>query len=374
MIYLDLLKPQGIDFPQYYDAVRTLLSGFNPYIRLHTFPGPFNYPPTAFLFIYWFGLLPEWWASVVWNLLSFGSYLFSVYLLLKVQGKVSVLKWIFVCLLVTLFFFPEKFNLGNGQINNFILLLVVLGFCLENTRSNLSAFFLSLATVVKLIPGIFLLDKIIIFDRKYLAKFFAWSVIFLGLSFLLVPISFQTEYFGKVFFQAFPVGGKAVYYNQSLTGFLARSFTHAQTAQYLSWLLSAGLLGLTIYRYRRLSVAERFSALACLYLMLNPLAWQHHFVFAVIPLLLLFPVTLKEKTKLVILAVSYLLISWNFKNPGRIGEPFKFLLSNQFLGIFLLWVLATFGKLACRVVTLLWITFLPLGYLLIVLCKAKFCF
>ncbi len=124
MIFFELHKPHGIDFPQLYEASKMWWQGLNPYHTLLTSPGPFNYPPSSFYFLWWVDLLPFFWSSVLWNYLSLFSYLLSLFLITKLVWvkKWKVLYFVVASLFFTIPFFPEKFNLGNGQMNNFILL------------------------------------------------------------------------------------------------------------------------------------------------------------------------------------------------------------------------------------------------------------
>lgn len=63
MIFLEILRPLGNDFVVYYEAAAMLFLGLNPYQGLLTRAFPFNYPPTAMLFLLSLGWLDFTWAN-----------------------------------------------------------------------------------------------------------------------------------------------------------------------------------------------------------------------------------------------------------------------------------------------------------------------
>lgn len=377
-VFLNLLRPIGIDFPQYFEAARMVFSGQNPYVHLLTSPGPFNYPPPVFLFLFWLNFLPFNLAGAVWNVLSLVSFLIAIWLSMKLVIKKNWLLFLLLTVLFTLPFFPEKFNLGNGQINNFILLMVVGSFYFYLRRKNYpGALLLALATSIKLVPGIFLLYFVVKKDWTFVARFI---VILTGL--FLVPLIFlpwdiEKIYYFRVFFNAFSSGGKAVYYNQSLMAFLSRSFVTESAARVGMYLGSLILVLLTVWRGRKISFPRLLAALFSLMLMVNPLSWQHHFVFAVPALIILLTQSTLSRKNLAswaTLVVSYLLLSWNFRKPGGVPGEFSWLLSNQFLGVLLLWLIALFEEKMDLVLITVWAGGISLAYVFILLCRARICF
>jgi hypothetical protein len=332
-----------MDFDLLKDAVLTLLNGRNPYVGLTNFPGPHNYPPTAFWFLIF---LPDrfWFDG-----LSALAFFAAVFLLTGRNWLLSL----FLFLVFSLVFFPYKFNAGMGQINNFILFLTVLAYYFH-------PFFLSYAIGIKLTPAIFLLYYFLSrqFDKIFLVLL-GLGVLF-GLSFWLIGWEFQKVYFLDVFWRAWGMAGKEVYYNQSLAGLLARA----------GWgegfpALAVLFLVLTMWRGHQLSPDRLFAAAACLMLMLNPLAWQHHFVMAVIPLILLFPLN-----KILVLT-AFFLLAWNFKTPQTVPKE---LLSHQFYGVFILWVLALWGKNAAKILGFAGVLAVTAIYVRFLLCRGFVCF
>ena len=335
-----------MDFQVYFEGIKVLFSGQNPYVSLLTMPGPFNYPPTVFLFIAFFQ------NKVLFDLLSYLAFFLSVYLLTK--RNLVTAGGLFLLFLIS--YFPFKFNNVMGQINNFILLFIVLAYYYH-------PFFLAYAIGIKLVTVIYLFYYFLTKDYKKILSVFLFVALLIVLSLFVVPLNFQKVHFTDVILRAFGDTGKEVYYNQSLAGLLSRS-----GLPFLLYPLSLLFLIMTWFKGRRLTPDKVFSAVTCLMLILNPIAWQHHFVIAVIPLIFLF------KDDKLLVSLSYLLMAWNFKHPEIIPTDINVILSHQFLGVFLLWVLALFGKKTRTILLVIYAVFFLFIYLRFLLCKGNFCF
>ena len=118
----------------------------------------------------------------------------------------------------TIFFFPVKFNIGNGQINHFILLFCSLSLYLYRlNKKNLSALFLAFAISIKLAPLIFLLYFMITKDWQQVLKVLSLTVLIFIVPILLLGWNYQQRYYQEIFFYSFTNGAKDWYYNQSLS-------------------------------------------------------------------------------------------------------------------------------------------------------------
>lgn len=380
MNLLRLLASPGGDFSQLIEGgILVILRLVNPYERLISSPGPLNYPPSALLFFLPFGYLQLFFdqtlAWYVWVFASLAALFISLRLLLKMIG-VGKLRWLVVAILLFWFlFFPTKFTLGMGQVNLFILLFIVLGIFQSRQKKYVSAtFFLALATAVKLSPLVLALYFLLRWDKKSLVWYFSWLAVFFLLPFLFVSFDWQKLYYTHVFFNAFTVAGKEVYYNQSLLAFLARSLSNVTVIKLTSYSLSVVLVILTSIRARKISDSRLWSALVSQVLLINPLAWQHHFVLAIIPIILLTKEYWGKLSPMLLLAMAYLLTAANIINPGIFPREFNFLRSHQFFGAVLLWILAVFGKSSGKVLAFLWVSGLTVFYILTLFCRAKICF
>ncbi len=335
MVYLDLLKPLGIDFPIYYEAALMWLAGLNPYQNLLTSPGPFNYPPTSIWVIGWLGIFKLQTAGILWNFVSLGCFIGSIRMLINIYHPAKDMKWLLIVMigLFTIPFFPEKFNLGNGQINNLMLGLCVGFFYLYRKEKYwMSAICLALAIGTKLTPLIYLLPLLIKNDYRQVKRVLAALTGLLLLSVGLLSWDKTNIYFLDIFGRAFGNQGKEVYYNQSLSGFMARSFPDY-------WLTPLFLIGslilvtTTIKAIKKSSLERGMAQATLLYLMIHPLTWQHHLVYTVWPLIAglnwLHPVTW---------TIFWGLIAINIKDPNSVPVWGRIILSHQFLGVFGLWL------------------------------------
>lgn len=365
MIFLKIFKPLGADFVVYNEAAKMLFAGLNPYAGLITRTFPFNYPPTSLLFLWPLGFLDYQTANVIWNVLSMLSILVSIWLVCKI-GQIEKIWLGPLALLFTFFFFPTKFNLGNGQINAFLLLFCVLSlYFYQKSRKNFSAFWLALATGIKFAPAIFILYFVIRRDWRQVFRFFSFLFSLVGFSFWLIPAAYQLVYFRDILPLSFTSAAKDWYYNQSLWGFLARS---VPPVQFLFYPLAIFILLLTWYRGRVLSWKRALAAVSCLYLLIHPIALQHYFVFALIPWILLL-----DRRDWISLTGTYLLLAVDVKNFNAVPREFYFLLSHDFYGILALWVLALWREKFWKIAAHLWI-FLFLGtYVLNLACRGGFC-
>ncbi len=342
MVFLRLFGPLGIDFTILREAAFMWTHNADPYVALLTSPGPFNYPPSAVLFLAWLGWLSPALAGMVWNLISLAAFLAALWLVFKLTDK-QVVWWhyLLAVFLFTLPFFPEKFNLGNGQINNFIFFFSILSLWLyQGKKFWLAALILAYAVGIKLTPIMFLFLFVIKHDWKQLGRTLSGIATVLILPVLFLGPNSYLKYYGRIIFLGLVSTGKAVYYNQSLSGLLSRSLPSG--GQEIYYWLALIFLVTTYLALRRAPLALVAAALTSLYLMLHPLAWQHHFVFAALPLIVLW-----RHQPHWSLGLAYALLAGNLTHPEifAIGNP---ILSHQFWGNFWLWLWAIKSSIGLR--------------------------
>lgn len=355
MIFLKLFQPLGNDFVVYFEAAKMFLLGLNPYYGLFTRTFPFNYPPTSFFFIFWLGFFDFITANILWNIFSTFSVIISIFLIIKI-AKIKTIYLLPLSILLTVFFFPVKFNIGNAQINHFVLLFTCLGlyFYLFG-RKNFAALFLAYAATIKIAPIIFLLYFFIRKDFAAIWRFFVFATLIILVSFIFVPINFQLVYLRDVFPLSFTTGAKDWYYNQSLWGFLARSLPNQ--AQYLFYPIAVLILFLTWWRGQKINWRCSLAAVSCLYLLIHPVALQHYFGFAIIPIILLW-----DKKHWLILTTCYLLLAYDIKNFAAVPKEFNFILSHDFYAVLILWIFALWKENYRKILSVLWVFVLIFAY------------
>lgn len=336
--------PYLLDFAFYYQALQPDLGSYNPYNN-----GKFvlNYPPTAFLFFLPFSLIPYRIAEIIWTLLSYFALLGSIYFLLKsINKRVSIFIYLLIYSLAFLSF-PIKFNLGMGQVNFFILLFLCLNFFFyQKKRPYISGMFLAFAIAVKLTPMFLLLFFLKKRNFKIIFSTIA-TIIVLGIA---AAVLFGENLMGIYFFEVFPkipTIGNDVYYNQALTGLLARVHLlpyFSFVINYLSFIVLMGVSFMLVKSHKQAPLVEliKYSLFIVAVLIGGGLAWQHHLALLIIPYTALTILLIKSKVKLsrlFFLFISYLLVSLNIKNPQLFLGFSVFILSHALYGLVILYLL-----------------------------------
>lgn len=378
MVFLRLLTPMGIDFRVYWETAWLVLHGHNPYFGIISSAFPFNYPPPALFLIWPLGLLRMTQAAPIWNICSTLAVLISIWLILKmISPKPKV--WLFLALsfIFTVPFFPVKFNIGNGQINHFLLLFCVLGIYFHSKgHKSLAALFIAFSASIKLAPLVFLLYFLIKKDWGQIMRVLLFFAAFFLASFLFFSWQWQSPYYREIIFWSFTTGAKDWYYNQSLSGFLARSFSSTQLFLPVFYCLSIIIIVLTWFKSRTLNFFRRLSAVSILYLLIHPIALQHYFGFAIIPLILMGADLIKNGAKRIHwvgLVVAYCLFAFDIKNFAAVPKEFAPLLSHMFFGSVLLWLLSLWKEKYGQVVFLFFSMIVFFIYFLALSCRAGFC-
>lgn len=354
-----------LDFGAYYTAVDKIVNHQNPYI---TSSGEmaFIYPPTALLFLIPIKLFPYQLAEDIWTLASFAAFSLALYLLVK-----AVLKNVPVVIFLLLYSFsvlafPIKFTMGMGQINMFILLLLSLVFYFYLAEKDaLVAFLLAAAVAVKLTPAVLFF----FFLRKGKWKLTVNTIFFLLLMQWVATVVFRqnlTDYYFSRVFPNIPTINNASYYNQALTGFLARLNTPTSLAYFINYSTLIGLLIASFFVIPTRTVKPhleliQFGLWIVIVLVAGGLTWQHHLVLLLIPYIGIVLSILEEmklpqphrqgiwlaenmkhisKTNYLIFLLSYFLFAINIKQPNLfISGPLVFVLSHGLYAMFLILVL-----------------------------------
>lgn len=349
-----ILKPLTYDyypdFSYYYYATETLLNGGNPYIetitttKLPILPLLFAYPPQAFFLFLPFSFTSYAVAGKLFTLMSIVCFMLSIILLFRIVKLKPFSNLGIFFVILSFNFFPAKFTLGMGQVNNFVLLAVVLFlYFLFGKRYVLSGILLTIAALIKVTPVVLFI---------YLIYHNKWKVLFSAAVSLLVISSITYFCVGhEVFFHFFLVTLPKLinnlpydYYNQSLSGFILRSVDSISIQNLLRLIITLSLtafslLLLWIYRNKSKANLIGINILIILSLLLSSYSWQHHFVWLIVPLFLTFSYIKNNELELwyyIILGISYFLSAINLKNPLIVSVLFR---SHLFFGGFFLYIL-----------------------------------
>ena len=317
-----ILTTSAPDFSFYYHASESLL------------------PPMSVLIYRPLTLLPFRTAEILWILGSVAAFLHTVWLCTRRYGPKTFLGFL-VASSAAYLAFPTQFTLGMGQVNFIAIWLLVLsaGY-MEQKDAVRSALLIALAILLK--PEL-------VFAAIPLGFARAWkllgTVACIGVFSILVSLGFSgaghvlgyQEILGSVFRD---IPGLAVYYNQGLTGVLARA--HVFTLP-LYALVSLGIVCATAFgqKSKRRSIADTLWLFMPVLLLIEPIAWQHHFVF-LIPAYMLLWAKLRPGVLRWMLAISYGLVGWNFAHPQILATiPFGWLiLSHGAIGTAIVWILS----------------------------------
>lgn len=303
-------------------------------------------PPPAMLLFKTFAVFPILKIQTYWFIISIAFFLIGSYFLFKIFNFNNLRNWLLFISLVFIFF-PFRYNLGSGQVNNLLFLLICLTFFFSYIKRNyLSSLFLSFAILLKITPLFFLVTLLLEKRTKiFLLTFFNLIALNLITAFILGPEIYQ-KYLnapGSFFDFANPV-----YYNQTLSAFLFRISGNSDFAKFLDLiLLSAGIILITFLKRKPFKdeLLNRLNLwnISIIYMLIfAPFAWQYHYVIIIFPLLTTFYIGIKRSFNVnffFFLFLSYLLLGWNIKNPDvylNYGIPGQIILSHTFFGALIL--------------------------------------
>jgi alpha-1,2-mannosyltransferase len=254
---------------------------------------PFSYPPIAAVLLSPLSLLPMAAADTVVTLASVALTALVLRLFLRSATGHRCGSWWAVGLLlpVALFLEPVRNTLNYGQVN-IALMALVSADCLPASVRWPRGALVGLAAAVKLTPAAFVLFFLCRGDRRAAAtagvSFAGWS----AAGFLLAPHD-SVRYWTSVVFQTGRPGSLLYAANQSIMGVLARAGLAPRTPTATdAWLaLSAVVLTLAWRGMRHALVASAdawaLSLNAFAALLISPVSWSHHWVWAAPALLVL---------------------------------------------------------------------------------------
>ena len=327
-----IISTSAPDFYYYYEAAGEVL-------RL--VPHPIHLLPPASLLVFSpLALVPYDLMQALWVLGSFVCLVGTTLAMAKHEGITDRLT-VLTIVALTYLPFPSQFTLGMGQVNFYALALLIAAILLEKKLpTGVTAGLVAFAVLLK--PEIVLL----------LAVFFAYrrwaSLIAIG-AWLAAAVMVSVGIYGTVAYQRYAermlnAAGTwrdyGIYYNQGLTGFLARAGTTDASWYAVTAIL---IIAATVIAFRKKNIPFPNGLWLSLpvFLLVEPIAWQHHFVF-LIPTF--FALWTRDQRRLSrgMLAVSYALVGWNFASPGFLTAiPLGWLpASHGTVGAIILWLVS----------------------------------
>lgn len=283
----------GVDSAVYRSGALALLHGEPLYdtMSLSTEPPwarlPFTYPPTAALLFAPLALFP---AQVAWGVLAAAGVLgMALVVRLCVRALPERPDWLTtgrattVLSLVLLLIEPVWRTLLLGQINLVLMTLVVVDVLVMRGRRG-GGVLIGVAAAVKLTPLIFVPHLLLTGRRADAARALGTFVVLQGILLLLIPHDFRQFWAHAV---TDPDRTGPVYWagNQSLNGLLLRLSGQASWSLPVALAIGAVLAIPCAVWVRRLHLRDRpvpaMLVTAFLGLLVSPVSWSHHWVWAV---------------------------------------------------------------------------------------------
>lgn len=332
------------DFQVLFLSAKDFLSGLNFYQNKAIFTGV-GYPPLTLLFYTPLALFSYPVAQTLFFVLNLVLVVATVYLSFKIIGQKPKPWQYLLALTLTLISFPTKFTLGMGQNNLISLFLIPVSFyAYKKDKTTWAGIFLGFSISLKTIFGFFLLFYLI--KKKYKVLIYACitiAVLFL-ISILIGGFGLYGYYLKNVIPPLLNLTGREIYYNQGLMGFISR-LTSDNNLRKIFWETgSFFLVALTSFKTLKTKNENlAFSLFIICLLLIDSLSWQHHFVWLIFPFIVVGKEILGRKNIvfMALFTLSYLLVSWNFKNPNLdFGILNPLILSHVFIGVITLYFLS----------------------------------
>jgi len=315
-----LFTTSAPDFEVLWLGAKDLIAGSNPYINPQIFTG-IGYPPNTLFFYVPLTFLNYQTAQNVFTALSLVSLVLIIYLSMRLRfPKIDKLTFV-LFLVLSLLFFPTKFTLGMGQ-NNLIAFLILLlsYFFYRKGRQTLSGVLLGVAISFKTVFGIFILFYILKKQFKIILYALLTIAVFTMVTSSVSPLGagLYKFYFTNIIPPLLNFEGRGIFYNQGISGFIARVISDVGLIKLVWFATSLVFLITTAFlTLKKKKENLQFSLFLLTLLLIDSLSWQHHFVWTLFSFAILFPAAF--------LAVPFLLIGIDFHN------------SLNFLGVILLY-------------------------------------
>ncbi|HEY5856882.1 MAG TPA: glycosyltransferase 87 family protein [Aldersonia sp.] len=252
-------------------------------------PLPFTYPPLAaisFAPMSWMSLTA---ASTIMTIVSIVALAASILLTMRSLGITDTALWLSggaAALGLAFVAEPVFSTLNYGQVN-LLLMALVLADLLPRKTPWPRGLLIGFVAAFKLTPAIFVLYLLL---RRDVRAVLVTGISFVAFTLLGFVLAFgdSAKYWTQILPDSNRIGRPAYPANQSLTGVLAR--LGVEDLRTPLWLLgSLVVLALAVVAMRRALAADQTALAVCVNalagLLISPVSWSHHWVWAV-PILL----------------------------------------------------------------------------------------
>lgn len=247
---------------------------------------PFTYPPLSAQLFSLLTYIPLPVASALITLATLGVLALVVQLVLTrtCDRPAGQLWWLTVAVVaVAMWFGPVRETIGFGQVNVFLMALVLVD-VIRGRGRWWGGILTGLAMAIKLTPAVFLLYFFLRRDWRGLATAIVSALAFTGIGHLLAPDD-SVRYWTFAIRDPARIGGLAFTSNQSVNGFVHRIGLE-DTAASVAWFVVSCVIGLGIawVAWRLLRSGQEVAAaiaVGTVALFCSPVSWGHHWVWAV---------------------------------------------------------------------------------------------
>ena len=247
---------------------------------------PFTYPPLSAQLFSLLTLVPLAVASILITLATIAVLAYVVQLVLTRTSDRPTrdLWWLTLAVTaVALWFGPVRETIGFGQVNVFLMALVLVD-VIRGRGRWWGGILTGLAMAIKLTPAVFLLYFFLRRDWRGLATAVVAALAFSGIGHLLAPDD-SLRYWTFAIRDPARIGGLAYASNQSVNGVVHRLGLEGDTAS-LVWFAVSAIVGLGIawVAWRLLRGGHEVAAAVAVgqvALFCSPVSWGHHWVWAV---------------------------------------------------------------------------------------------
>jgi glycosyl transferase family 87 len=286
----------------------------------------FIYPPFGALLLRPLSYLQWPLALLFWRIIMSAMVLASIYLALLLIDTAEPLAPFIILVAATFSFFPFTETIYQGQIDPIILLCWVGGvYLIKEDRPVWSALLFAIGTLIKVSPvvvvGVFLLRR----QWKWLASYAGWCVFLLGIS--IWRLGWENHWIWATKVLPALSQGVPYYANKSLSALIYEVYLWRVPLDIdmgmPHWLvrifsiLNVLLYGATLFYFWRRTrgksaITYELTVLALLTLVISPVAWRHHFLLALLPLIVLWFRSRDDWRDWLVLAASTLAIGTVF--------------------------------------------------------------
>ena len=283
-----------VDLDVYRMGASALLHGRDPYgMRLADHGLLYTYTPFSTIAFAPVALLPLWAARVLTAAGSMLSLFFVVHQVIRrlLPRRRADQLWTIAVVVaaVAALSEPVRRTLNFGQVNLVLMLLVVVDLLLLR-RSRAAGTLIGLAAGIKLTPVVYIAYLFLTGRRRTAVRASVVAAATVLVGWVVLPTATR-EYFTRYLFDTTRIGNLSLPVNQSLNGAIAR-LVHSNTAGHHLWMAIAGgtlVIGLWAAErsYRAWGELAGLSIAAVTGLLVSPISWNHHWVWWILPSLLL---------------------------------------------------------------------------------------